>query len=62
MHLFVTKAKDKNLLIHGIRIDSNLKITRWSKMPTLTVRMIKNRHVLESGNTSKENKRVIADE
>lgn len=62
MHLFVTKTKDKNLLIHGISIDSNLKITAWSKMPTLTIRKIKHRHVLESGKASKGNKRVIADE
>lgn len=59
MHLFVTKAKDKNLLIHVISIDSNLKITSWSKMPTLTIRMIKHRHVLESGNASKENEQVM---
>lgn len=31
-------------------------------MPTLTIRMIKHRHVLESANASKENKREVADE
>lgn len=59
---YIYSSLRRNLLIRGISIDSNLKITTWSKMPTLTIRMIKHRHVLESANASKENKRVVADE
>ena len=43
-------------------IDSNLKRMAWSKMPTLTIRMIKHRRVLENGNAPKENRWGIADE